>query len=558
MIKFKGQAIISILKYVFMNGLIMDYPLTTNTILKYANSAFPDKKLISYLPDGSRHEYTYGKLYKRCCQLANALKNKLGITKGDMVGTFAWNHYQHVELYYGIPGIGAVCHTINIRLSSQQTEFIINHSEDKVIFVDATLVPLLEKIAPKLETVEKYIIINAPKGFTTTLPNTIHYEDLIGEQLDSIEWPTINENDASGMCYTSGTTGMPKGVLYSHRSTYLHAMTILSPNAGNYSNNDIILLVVPQFHVMAWGFPYMCLLTGSDMVMPSLHLRPDAIIRILESENINKANGVPSIWRGVYEEMKKNPPKTKLALEEYLVGGSALSASLIENFEKDFGIKGVQAWGMTETSPLGTASRLQRKHESLSYKEQIKVRAKQGIEFPGIEMRIIGDNGKVAPRDGKTMGELQVKGAWVIKSYFKTNSRDSFTKDGWFRTGDVSTIDADGYMEITDRTKDLIKSGGEWISSVALELALMSHAKIKEAAVIAIPDEKWSERPLATLVLADENKHVSTEELKEFLSKEFASYQIPDNYVIIDEVPKTSVGKFDKKEIRRLYAEGKL
>ena len=541
-----------------MNGLIMDYPLTTNTILNYANSAFPDKKLISYLPDGSRHEYTYGKLYKRCCQLANALKNKLGITKGDMVGTFAWNHYQHVELYYGIPGIGAICHTINIRLSSQQTEFIINHSEDKVIFVDATLVPLLEKIAPKLETVEKYIIINAPKGFTSALPNTIHYEDLIGEQLETIDWPTINENDASGMCYTSGTTGMPKGVLYSHRSTYLHAMTILSPNAGNYSNNDIVLLVVPQFHVMAWGFPYMCLLTGSDMVMPSLHLRPDAIIRILESEKINKANGVPSIWRGVYEEMKKNPPKTKLALEEYLVGGSALSGSLIENFEKDFGIKGVQAWGMTETSPLGTASRLQRKHESLSYKEQIKVRAKQGIEFPGIEMRIIGDDGKVAPRDGKTMGELQVKGAWVIKSYFKTNSRDNFTKDGWFRTGDVSTIDVNGYMEITDRTKDLIKSGGEWISSVALELALMSHVNIREAAVIAIPDEKWSERPLATLVLADKDKNISSEELKEFLAKDFASYQIPDNYVVIDEVPKTSVGKFDKKEIRRLYAEGKL
>ncbi|WP_339724025.1 long-chain fatty acid--CoA ligase [Maribacter stanieri] len=541
-----------------MTGLIMDYPLTTNTILNYANSAFPDKKLISYLPDGSRHEYSYGQLYKRCCQLANALKNKLGITKGDMVGTFAWNHYQHVELYYGIPGIGAICHTINIRLSSQQTEFIINHSEDKVIFVDATLVPLLEKIAPKLETVEKYIIINAPKGFTTNLPNTIHYEDLIGEQLETIDWPAIDENDASGMCYTSGTTGMPKGVLYSHRSTYLHAMTILSPNAGNYNNNDIILLVVPQFHVMAWGFPYMCLLSGSDMVMPSLHLRPDAIIRILESEKVNKANGVPSIWRGVYEEMKKNPPKNKLALEEYLVGGSALSASLIENFEKDFGIKGVQAWGMTETSPLGTASRLQKKHKNLSEKEQIKIRAKQGIEFPGIEMRIIGDDGEVAPRDGKTMGELQVKGAWVIKSYFKTNSRDSFTKDGWFRTGDVSTIDADGYMEITDRTKDLIKSGGEWISSVALELALMSHSKIKEAAVIAIPDKKWSERPLATLVLADENDPVSTEELKEFLAKDFANYQIPDNYVTINQVPKTSVGKFDKKEIRRLYAEGKL
>tara|TARA_R110002051_G_scaffold56046_4_gene103871 strand:- start:3050 stop:4666 length:1617 start_codon:yes stop_codon:yes gene_type:complete len=536
----------------------MDYPLTTNTILNYAKSAFPDKKLISHLPNGKRHEYTYGELEKRCCQLANALKNKLGITKGDMVGTFAWNHYQHVELYYGIPGIGAICHTINIRLSSQQTEFIINHSEDKVIFVDATLVPLLEKIAPKLETVEKYIIINAPNGFTTSLLNTIYYEKLIEDQLDTIEWPKLNENDACGMCYTSGTTGMPKGVLYSHRSTYLHAMTILSPNAGNYSNNDTILLIVPQFHVMAWGFPYMCLLTGSDMVMPSLHLQPEAIIRILEFEKVNKANGVPSIWMGVYEEMKKNPPKKKLALKEYLVGGSALTVSLIENFEKDFGIKGVQAWGMTETSPLGTASRLQKKHKNLNPKEQLKIRAKQGIEFPGIEMRVVGDNGKTAPRDGKTMGELQVKGAWVIKSYFKTNNRDNFTDDGWFRTGDVSTIDTDGYMEITDRTKDLIKSGGEWISSVALESALMAHPNIKEAAVIAIPDKKWAERPLATIVLSDINKPVSNKELKELLSKDFANYQIPDYYVTINQVPKTSVGKFDKKEIRRLYAEGKL
>ena len=530
-----------------MNGLIMDYPLTTNTILKYANSAFPDKKVISYLPNGSRHEYSYGELYKRCCQLANALKNKLGITKGDIVGTFAWNHYQHVELYYGVPGIGAICHTINIRLSSQQTEFIINHSEDKVIFVDATLVPLLEPIAPKLETVENYIIINAPKDFKTSLRNIIHYEDLIEDQLESIDWPSINENDASGMCYTSGTTGMPKGVLYSHRSTYLHAMTILSPNAGNYSNNDIVLLIVPQFHVMAWGFPYMCLLAGSDMVMPSLHLQPAAIINMLEKEKINKANGVPTIWMGVYEEMKKNPPKEKLALEEYLVGGSALSASLIENFENDFGIKGVQAWGMTETSPLGTASRLQNKHKDLDEKSKLKIRAKQGIEFPGIEMRVIGDDGKLAPRDGKTMGELQVKGAWVINSYFKTNNRENFTDDGWFRTGDVSTIDTDGYMEITDRTKDLIKSGGEWISSVALESALMAHPKIKEAAVIAIPDEKWSERPLATIVFSDADKPISDGELKEFLAMDFANYQIPDKYITIEMVPKTSVGKFEQE-----------
>ncbi|PKA96702.1 fatty-acyl-CoA synthase [Flavobacteriaceae bacterium MAR_2009_75] len=541
-----------------MEGLIMDYPLTTTTILKYGNNAFKHKKVISHLPDGSRHEYTFGDLYKRCKQLANALINKLGVDKGDIIGTFAWNHYQHVELYYGIPGIGAICHTINIRLSLQQIEFIINHSEDKVIFVDASLVPLLEKIADKLETVEHYIVINAPKKFSTSLLNVIHYEDLLENQLEEYEWPVLNENDACGMCYTSGTTGLPKGVLYTHRSTYLHALTISTPNAANYNSSDIVLLIVPQFHVMAWGYPYLCLITGSDMVLPSSHLQPEAIISILHEEKVTKANGVPTIWMGVYEEMKKNPPNPKLALQEYLVGGSALPASLIKNMEDDFGIRGVQAWGMTETSPLGTVSRLQTHHEQLSEEKKIQIRAKQGIEFPGIEMRIIGNDGSVAERDGKTMGELQVKGAWVIKSYFKTNNRDNFTKDGWFRTGDVSTVDDYGYMQITDRTKDLIKSGGEWISSVALESALMSHPKIKEAAVIAIPDEKWAERPLALIVKATAEELLSNEELKEFLSRDFANYQIPDKYIFANQIPRTSVGKFDKKEIRRRYAQGKL
>ncbi|MDO6807899.1 long-chain fatty acid--CoA ligase [Zobellia galactanivorans] len=541
-----------------MEGLIMDYPLTTTTILEYGNSAFKHKKIISHLPDASRHEYTFGDLHKRCMQLANALTNTLGIKKGDMVGTFAWNHYQHVELYYGVPGIGAICHTINIRLSSQQTEFIINHAEDKVIFVDATLVPLLEKIAGKLETVEHFVILNAPKNFNTTLPNVLHYEDILAGQLEEFQWPTLNENDASGMCYTSGTTGLPKGVLYTHRSTYLHALTISTPNAANYSNSDIVLLIVPQFHVMAWGYPYLCLLTGSDMVLPSSNLQPEALIKILQKEKVTKANGVPTIWMGIYESMKKNPPRPKLDLEEYLVGGSALPASLIKAMEKDFGIRGVHAWGMTETSPLGTVSRLQPHHQDLSEDKKVNVRAKQGIEFPGIEMRIVDNNGNIASRDGKTMGELQVKGAWVISSYFKTKNRDNFTNDGWFRTGDVSTVDQDGYMHITDRTKDLIKSGGEWISSVALETTLMAHPKIKEAAVIAIPDEKWSERPLAVIVLHDRNDRVTNYELKEFLSRDFANYQIPEKYLFIGQIPRTSVGKFDKKEIRRRYAQGKL
>ena len=541
-----------------MQGLIQHYPLTTNAILEYGNRVFHHKQIISHLPDGSRHAYTFGEMYLRTKQLANVLEDRLGITGGDTVGTFAWNHGPHVELYYGISGIGAVCHTINIRLSAQQIAYIINHSKDKVIFVDATLVPLLERIAPELETVRHYVLLYAPADFQTTLPNTLHYEDLLAEQPDEYDWPELDENEACGMCYTSGTTGMPKGVLYSHRSTYLHATALMAPNAASIGANDVVLLIVPQFHVMAWGFPYLCLLAGADMVMPSSNLQPAAIVKILQQERVTKANGVPTIWLGVYQELKKNPPAEPLALEEYLVGGSALPKSLIVGMEKDFGIRGVQAWGMTETSPLGTVSRLQTKHAELPEEEQFDLRAKQGIAFPGVELRVVGEDGTPVPRDGQTMGELQIRGAWVISAYFKTNNKESFTKDGWFRTGDVSTIDEDGYMEIRDRTKDLIKSGGEWISSVALESALMAHPRVREAAVVAIPDAKWIERPLATVVLLEEDDKVPEAELTDLLARDFVSYQIPRDFVFLPEVPKTSVGKFDKKEIRRRYAAGEL
>ncbi len=342
--------------------------------------------------------------------------------------------------------------------------------------------------------------MNASKYLQTSLPNIIYYEDLVAQGDEDFNWVDVDENQACGMCYTSGTTGNPKGVLYSHRSTYLHAITSISPNVANVSSKDRFLSICPMFHVMAWGFPFMCLLAGTDMVMPSKHLQPASLIEILQREKITVANGVPTIWMGIYEELKRNPVREKLHLREFIVGGSAFPAGYIKNFEEDFGINCFHAWGMTETSPVVTASRLQAHHEKLSFEERTKIKSKQGIELPGVEIRVVQEDGSIAPRDGKTVGEFEVRGHWIIDSYYKMDIDQSHSADGWFRTGDVGTIDECGYMELTDRTKDLIKSGGEWISSVALETSLMGHPHVAEAAVIAIPDEKWVERPLACIV----------------------------------------------------------
>ena len=397
-----------------------------------------------------------------------------------------------------------------------------------------------------------------PQGFTTSLQPCMDYEDLVADAPDDAEWVQVEETDACAMCYTSGTTGLPKGVLYCHRSTYLHALVISLPNYGNISFEDRILIGVPQFHVMAWGIPFACILAGAVLVLPSSHLQPGPFIDIIFKEQVNKANGVPTLWLGVYAALKKNVHADYFPLKEFLIGGASAPPGLIENFQKDFSVKAVHAWGMTETSPVGTVSRLQPHHDSLSNAEKIKLRAMQGQEVPGIEIRAVLENGKIAPRDGITTGEIEIRGAWVIDSYFKLNSRENFSEDGWFKTGDVGVINAEGYMQITDRAKDLIKSGGEWISSVALEVAIMSHPKVKEASVIAIPDELWSERPLAVIVLKEPKETLSNEELNKFLSPSFAKYQLPEKMVFIEEIPKTSVGKFNKKEMRRLYAEGKL
>ncbi|MFQ5709962.1 MAG: long-chain fatty acid--CoA ligase, partial [bacterium] len=482
----------------------------------------------------------------------------LGIKPGDRVGTFAWNNFQHLEMYYAIPCSGAVLHTLNIRLAPEQLAYIIGHAEDKLVFVDAALLPLLERVAPDLKSVEHYVLFNAEAGVETKLPNVLSYETLIAEASEDYGWPVNDETTAMGLCYTSGTTGNPKGVLYSHRSMYLHTMGALAGNALALTEQDVVLPVVPMFHAMAWGLPYECALAGANLVFPGPHLKPAALAQMIEDEGVTIPAGVPTIWTGLYQELKSNPRDIS-QVRALVVGGAAMPRSLIEAYEKELGVNVVQAWGMTETSPLGTASKLQSHHRDLPEHKKWDVKAKQGYAVSGIEIRIVNDEGEELPWNGSTMGELQVRGPWVAKSYFRLQpGPEHFTEDGWFRTGDVATINEDGYMQITDRTKDLVKSGGEWISSVALENALMAHPKVAEAAVIAIPDKKWDERPLAVVANAPGVDQVTGEELLAYLAPRFHKFWLPDKIVFVDEIPKTSVGKFDKKVLRHRFSEGQL
>ncbi len=542
----------------FLPGLMMDYPLTIDRILEHANKLYSDKKIFTKLADGSFHQYTYADLYKRSKRLGNVLQ-KLGIESGDRVATFSWNNYQHLELYFGIPGCAAICHTLNIRLSSDQLIYIINHAEDKVIFVDASLLALIEPIADKLRTVRNFILFNAPPGLSTKLPNVLHYEDLLSNVTENFEWKCNNESMAMGLCYTSGTTGNPKGVLYSHRSMFLHTYGINLTNCLGLFSTDVVMPVVPQFHAQAWGLPYACTMLGTDIVMPAMHLAPASLADTIEKMEVTVAAGVPTIWNGLYQELK-SMPRNLSKLKSLVVGGSAMPRALIEAFEKDLKVTVLHAWGMTEMSPVGTVSRLQSKHDSLSDSGKWEIKATQGLQVPGVELRIMDDAGVEMPWDGNSVGELQVRGAWVAKEYYRQDPdtfRDSFTVDGWFRTGDVASISPDGYMKITDRTKDLIKSGGEWISSVELENALMGHPKVREAAVIAIPDEKWLERPLA-IVISVVDVSLIQSELEELLAKKFAKIWLPEKYAFVKEIPKTSVGKIDKKVLRQRYKDGTL
>ncbi len=538
-----------------LNGLMMDYPLTLDTIVEHAKRMTPRKTIKTKLPDGGWHEYTYADFYRRVKKLGNVLET-LGVQSGDRVATFAWNNYQHLELYFGIPGAGAVVHTLNIRLSPEQLAYIIDHAEDKVIFVDGTLLPLIEPIAAQLKSVEHFVLFNHDKSQPVNLPRVSHYEDLITAASDDFDWRCADENMAMGLCYTSGTTGMPKGVLYSHRSMMLHTLGVLQAAALGPTEADVVLPVVPQFHAMAWGLPYACAWVGSTIIMPGPHLRPEPLAQMIESERVSIAAGVPTIWNGLYHELRHNPRDIS-SITQLVVGGSAMPRGLIKAYERDFNVNVVHAWGMTEMSPIGSVSKLQTQHADLDAERRWDIKAKQGYFVPGVDARIVDNEGKELPWDGQTMGELQVRGYWVVGQYYKIeHDHEHFSADGWFRTGDVVTIDPHGCMTITDRTKDLVKSGGEWISSVDLENMLISHPDVLEAAVIAVPDDTWGERPLAVLVPLD--KACDRQTLDNWLLERFPKFWLPDRYLVVDEIPKTGVGKMDKKVLRRMFADGEL
>jgi fatty-acyl-CoA synthase len=489
----------------------------------------------------------------RAKKLANALRG-LGVQMGDRVATMAWNGYRHLEAYYAVSGSGAVLHTLNPRLFPEQVAYIANHAEDQYLLFELTFLPLIEAVAQHCKTIKGYILMcdRDRMPAQTAIPNLMCYEDLIDNNSDDYEWPLFDENSASSLCYTSGTTGNPKGALYSHRSTLLHSYASTMPDALNVSGRDAVLPVVPMFHVNAWGLPYSVPLTGAKMVFPGPSLDGKSLYELFESEKVTFSAGVPTVWLGLLNYVAQNNLSFS-SFKRTVIGGSACPPAMMKTLRHKYGIEVVHAWGMTEMSPLGTCATLQAHHYELPEEAQQAMLEKQGHVIFGVDMKIVDDAGKELPWDGKTYGNLLVKGPWVIQEYFKGEGGDVL-EDGWFPTGDVATIDGDGYMQITDRSKDVIKSGGEWISSVELENEIMAHPMVAEAAVVGVPHEKWQERPLACVVVKP-GESLTKEEVIEFLTPRVAKWWLPDDVVFIEEVPKTSVGKFSKKTLRDRFAD---
>jgi fatty-acyl-CoA synthase len=534
---------------------MMNTPLTMPVLMDRGPRLAPQVEIVSQMRDRA-HRYTYADLGRRARQLANALTG-LGVKPGDRVATLAWNSFRHLEVYYAVPCMGAVLHTLNLRLFAEQLEYIINHAEDTVICVDDELLPLLDKLAGRLPSVKHFIVFSNTGGFTTSLSPVHNYEQLIAAESPEFTWPKIDENAPMGLCYTSGTTGNPKGVRYTHRSNYLHTLTSSLPDAMGLSRSDVVMAVVPMFHANAWGLPYSGCMLGVKQVFPGPMMDGASVCRLLQDERVTFTAGVPTIWMGVMNELQANPGKYDLSsLRAMLCGGSAPPRAMIDWFETNFKLEFVHAWGMTETSPLGCVNHLKPQMKNWPRERQLDVKQRAGIVAPGLEIRVADDTGQEVAHDGVAMGRLLIRGPWIAAGYFKDPAPEKFP-DGWLDTGDIATLDAEGYIAIADRSKDLVKSGGEWISSVDLENAIIAIPGVAEAAVIAVNHPKWQERPLACVVVKP-GAAVTKEQVYDHLAARFAKWWLPDDIVFIDAVPKTSVGKFDKKVLRERFADYKL
>ena len=538
-----------------MHGLMQDRPLMISSIIEHAATFHPQVEIVTRTIEGPIHRSNYLEVRNRSKRVANALA-ALGIRPGDRVGTLAWNTHRHLELYYGVSGSGAVLHTINPRLFPEQITYIINHAEDRVLCFDLSFLPLVEKLAPQLKTVEHFIALTDKEHAAKLNFKTIPYEEWIGKASEQYVWPQFDERLASSLCYTSGTTGNPKGVLYSHRSTVIHSLMQCTPDAHGLSSDECLLLIVPMFHANAWGTPYSAPMMGAKLVLPGQRLDGQSVYELMRDEGVTVSQGVPTVWLMFFQFLDEHPEidVRKLKLRTVGSGGSALPRHMLERFERKLGIDVLQGWGMTEMSPLGVIGNLLPKHRELPWERQADVKLKQGRGIWGVELKLVDVDGREVPRDGATPGHVHVRGPWIASGYFKGEGGQVLDADGWFPTGDIATLDADGYLQLVDRAKDMIKSGGEWISSIELENAAAGHPAVAEAAVIGIPHPKWQERPLLVVVKRP-GMELSREGMLDYLRPKVAKWWLPDDVAFVSELPHTATGKLQKTRLREQFRE---